>query len=633
MLRAFPITVRLSEAKRPNRLGITAKFVGGARSRNGSEPILTTMKQPPTKTELRRPWRRWVAIVAMLCSFGSRHSRWFAMGAFSALWVVGLRLVLPWPLRALMEPSLAEASRRSAGLLGLVPAGWDPAMTMSGLFLVIILLLGLMDYAERLFFARFAIGSIRDLRADAFRKARATEGLRAEGGSGDLVARLIGDTARLKAGLKGFLVHVATNGALFLGVTLIALWIDGTMGLIFVATVVSVGLATLLGARSMYVSALKFRTKEGKLADFIQDSWDNQTLSDFAEVNESSGHHEAALTQIQGRTTCFAHVILGLGIVSSLAYGANAVANETLPAGDLLILAMYALMIRSPIIQLSRQGSRTGKILACGDRLARLVTSDTNEDDAPIAALGDAIRLEGVRVVARRAKHRVRRLGPIDLEISAGERIAILGKPGSGKSTLLELLAGAENAQAGKVSWDGIDVSTRSAMLQSSGETSLLSGSPSWAPRRIRELLGVEGNEIEAATRNLLRICGATSLMERLPENLYAKLESSALSVRERLAVALAVMIRSTASVWLLDDPVASLEKRKAVKVLKKVLRAGSGATVVVAMSRPVGLKKFERVIEMRRGRVVFDGTPTDWRAARGQKKAETDSSEAVSQG
>jgi len=251
----------------------------------------------------------------------------------------------------------------------------------------------------------------------------------------------------------------------------------------------------------------------------------------------------------------------------------------------------------------------------------------------PIAPLRDSIRLEGVRVVTRRAKRRIRRLGPIDLKISAGERVAVLGKPGSGKSTLLELIAGAENAQAGKVFWDDTDVSNRSAMLQSSGETSLLSGSPSWAPRRIRELLQVEGDKIETATRKLLRTCGANSLLERLPENLDAKLESAALSVRERLAVALAVMVHGTASVWLLDDPVATLEKQKAVKVLKRVFKASSGATVVVAMSRPVRLKKFTRVIEMRRGRVVFDGSPTDWRAARGQKKAENGTSEAVSQG
>ncbi len=632
MLRALPITLPLSEAEEEGRSDLSPDPCQDTDSANGSGPTFTTMNQPPTKTELRRPWRRWAAIVSMLCSFGSRHFRSFAMGASCAFLVVGLRLILPWPLRALIEPSLAKAATRSQGLLGLVPEGWDPAMTMSGLFLVIILLLGLMDYAARLFLARFSIGTIRDLRADAFRKARGTEGLRVEGGSGDLVARLVGDTARLKAGLKGFLVHVATNGALFIGVTLIALWIDRPMGMIFVATVVLVGLVTLLGARSMYASALKFRTKEGKLAGFIQDSFDNQTLSDFANVNESSGHHEAALTQIQGRTTWFAHIILGVGIVSVLAYGATAVGNDQLPPGDLLILSMYALMIRAPIVQLSRQGSRTGKILACGDRLAQLVTSDPSKTGEAIAPLSDSIRLEGVRVSARRAKRRVRRLGPIDLKITAGERIAVLGKPGSGKSTLLELLAGSETSQGGKIFWDDRDVSDRSAMLQSSGETSLLSGAPSWAPRRIRELLEVTENEIGISTRKLLRICGATSLLERLPEDLDAKLESTNLSARERFAVALAVMVRGTASVWLLDDPVAMLEKRKANKVLKRILRASSRATVIISMSRPVKLKKFNRVVEMRRGRVVFDGTPTDWRAAQKDKKAKTGSSNTVSQ-
>jgi len=594
------------------------------------------MNRPPTKSELRNPWKRWFHIAAILWSFGTRHRRWFVSGAISALGVVGLRLILPWPLKALIEPSLKKAVTKSHGLLLLVPDGWNPAITMGAVFLGAILFLGLFDYIERLCFARFSIGAIRDLRAKAFRKARQIGGLQDASGSGDLVARLIGDTARLKAGLKGFLVHVATNGVNFIGLTLIVLWINTTMGLIFVVTIFLIGLVTLLGARSMYARALKFRTKEGKLADFIQDSWDNQTLTDFAAVNESSGHHEAALTQIQGRTTWCAHVIFGIGIVATIGYGARAVAGKSVDAGDLVVLAMYALSIRKPIVQLARQGTRTGKILACGDRLARLLTSSGDSCSSTLAPLRNSIRLRGVRVTARRAKKNIRRLGPIDLNIGAGKHIVVLGKPGSGKSTLLELLAGTQPLRAGTMYWDAVDVSSDPAQLQSSGETSLLPVAPSWAPRRIRELLGTKEGRISDVTRKVLRGCGATSLLERLPENVDTKIESATLSARERVAVALVVMLRGTSSVWLLDDPVSTLEKNNANKVLKKLLKARADTTVVVTMSRPVAMKKFDRVIEMRRGRILFDGTPAQWKTdcqrRAIEKEAKSNPSSAVSQ-
>lgn len=590
---------------------------------------------PQSQRRRRSMTSRWIRILRAIGPFGRRHRRPFVLGALAALFVVAIRLVLPWPLRALMEPWLGESAGRATGLLALFPTSVNPALAMGGLFLFLVLSLGFVDYLARLNFARFAIGTIRDLRAEAFRRAVHVESQSRAMGSGDLVARLIGDTARIKAGLKGFLIHVVTNGVMFAGVTGVLLWIDFAIGMIFVAAGVLVAISTSWGACAMFHRALKYRNKEGQLADHIHETWqDEGAMSAFGEVNDSSGRHEAALTSVQGAATWAAHIILGVAVVAALWVGTNAVAAGRVAAGDLLVVMMYALMIRAPIVQLARQGTRTGKILACGHRLERLLGNGSDVDQVAVRPLRQELRLEGARLATRRAGKRIRRLGPIDLRIPAGQHVAIIGKAGSGKTTLLELIAGMHSLRDGRLVWDGQDVSRAGAEALSE-EVAFLPHSPTWSRRRVSEMLETRNDTLDEVTLKLLRWCGAKSLLKRLPEGMATKLGSAELSPRERSALALACVVRGEQSLWLLDDPVNIRKKSKARKLIKRILMTKPEVTKVVTLSRPIKLKKFDRVIVMKRGRVAFDGTPQQWRAglAERQRASATPKAEEASIG
>lgn len=327
------------------------------------------------KTRARRKSfrTRAASVVRALRPFARRHRGPFVLGSVSALGVVLLRVALPWPLRAVMKPWMSGADDGAAGALGSLAQGLPPVVLMAALLLVVMVALGMADHFQRWNYARFAIGFVRDVRAEVLRRAVAAGPGARELGSGDFVARLIGDTARLKAGLKGFLVHVATNGAMFVGVTAILLWMDPGIGAIFAAAGVVVGTATWWGAAITFRRALRYRKKEGKLADRIDEAWKGEALESSLKINRTSGRYEATLTKIQGRFTWLAHSALGTAILGGAVAGSRAVDAGRIEAGDLFVVLVYALMLRAPIVQLTRQGVRTGKILACGHRLKRLL--------------------------------------------------------------------------------------------------------------------------------------------------------------------------------------------------------------------------------------------------------------------
>ncbi len=320
--------------------------------------------------------KAWAAIRGLV-SFMPRHRNWFIKGSLAALVTVSARLALPWPLRAIVDRWIefgapgAEATDRG-GMIALVPASLDPGFAMGVVFLLIILTLGLFDFIERFCFAQFSIAVVRDLRAKSYRAAIRLRG--SVDRSGDMVARLIGDTARVKTGLQGFLVHVATNGLVFLGVTIILFFIDIYLGAIFAVAGLATAAVAVLAANHMFLATLRHRKKEGQLAEQIRKVLrPKRAKRKFAKINKSSGRHEAGQTRIQGTATFAAHGIFGLAVLAALWVGVRGIETGRTSPGDIILFMMYALLMRAPVVQLARQGARTGKILGATYRVVQVL--------------------------------------------------------------------------------------------------------------------------------------------------------------------------------------------------------------------------------------------------------------------
>lgn len=317
-----------------------------------------------------------VRVARVLAHFGRGHRPAFLRGCLAALLMLGARLATPWPAHALMHYwKLGDDARAHAS----APPVLDPSLALGLAFLGLLAALGLADALLRLQFAKFSIGTVRDMRAAAMRAAldaAASHGAR----PGDLVARLVGDTARVKAGLKGFLVHVAPNGALYVGVTVILMFLNVRLGLVFGLAGLGTALVTIMGARAMYRKAKKYRRKEGKLADQIDARIrDGATAAAFKAANESSGRHEAKLTRIQSLTTWSTYVVYGLAVLGAIWIGTREIAAGALETRDMVLFLMYALIIRGPTVRLARQGSRLGKTVATASRVVKILYREPDD--------------------------------------------------------------------------------------------------------------------------------------------------------------------------------------------------------------------------------------------------------------
>jgi energy-coupling factor transport system ATP-binding protein len=204
-------------------------------------------------------------------------------------------------------------------------------------------------------------------------------------------------------------------------------------------------------------------------------------------------------------------------------------------------------------------------------------------------------------------------LAGIDLEIAAGEIVAILGSNGSGKSTLARLLAGLLPAPRGAVGLGGRDPAAIPRR-----EAGRLAGFVFQNPDH---QIFAETVAAEVAFGPRLQGLGAAELEERVAQALDAVgledrrgADPFLLSKGERQRVAVASVLATRPEVLILDEPTTGLDRHEVDEMMALVrrLNAAGHTVVMITHAMHVAAEQARRVVVMAGGRIVGDGPPEE---------------------
>ncbi|MFO7589518.1 MAG: ATP-binding cassette domain-containing protein [Acidimicrobiia bacterium] len=231
--------------------------------------------------------------------------------------------------------------------------------------------------------------------------------------------------------------------------------------------------------------------------------------------------------------------------------------------------------------------------LTVRDARARAIAAPPDLPSAPVETAptpGD-VRARAEGLVVELGGRRV--LDGLDVSLSAGEVVALLGRNGAGKTTLLRALAGMTRASGGR-----LDVRSTVAYVPQDPSALLFSAT---VRREVAETLRLLGRPDAAAVDRWLDRLGITALADRHPRSL---------SGGERQRVAIAAVAVGGADVLLLDEPTRGMDASSRYALERAVAEhaAAGGAVVLATHDVELAARCATRVLVLGDGDVVADG-------------------------
>jgi ABC-type transport system involved in cytochrome bd biosynthesis fused ATPase/permease subunit len=285
----------------------------------------------------------------------------------------------------------------------------------------------------------------------------------------------------------------------------------------------------------------------------------------------------------------------------------SAVTGSTTATGTYLVLLLASESFR-PVRDLAREWHAGYLGVSAADGLAALRTaepavSDTGETPAhwttPPEVRFDNVRFtyDGTRAPA---------LDGVSFSAQAGRTTAIVGPSGAGKSTLLALLLRHHDPQEGRITLDGRPTaeytldSLRQGIAVVSQETYLFHASIADNLRLARP--GATDDDLTRAAR----VAGVHDEIAALPDGYATVLgeRGATLSGGQRQRLALARALLADAPVLVLDEATSAVDERREADILRELMNAASGRTVLVVAHRLAAVRHADRIVVLDEGRV-----------------------------
>ena len=493
--------------------------------------------------------------------------------------------------------------------------------------LVLMALIGLLcSFTAQYFAARAAIGTSTGLRHELMAHIQSLSFSELDTlGVSTLITRMTSDVNQVQNGLNMFLRLFLRSPFIVAGAMIAAFTIDTQIALIFLA---AIPVLAVIVFGIMRITSPMYKTVQSRLDAVTGATRENLSgvrvvrafgredaeEENFVQQNGSLNAMQLKVGRIAALMNPLTYVVVNLGIIGILYFGANKIGSGALLSGDVVALVNYMSQILVELVKLANLVVLLTRAIASMGRVSQVLDTPSTMafPEKPVSAdAASDVAVAFDHVSLRYQGAGAESLSNVTFTAKKGQTIGVIGGTGSGKTTLVSLIPRFYDATKGQVTLLGQPITAYSKAELNRHVAVVMQKAQLFKGTIRSNLLWGNENATDEELWHALSIAQSEDFVRQKPDKLDDPVEQGGRNLsggqRQRLTIARALV--GHPDILILDDSASALDYATDAALRKALRTLPAETTLFIVSQRTSSLRHADQIIVLDDGHVVGIGT------------------------
>ena len=441
--------------------------------------------------------------------------------------------------------------------------------------------------------------------------------------TGELISRIINDVSMLQGSVSHALIHLLRDLFSVIGLLGVIFYMDWRLALVSLIFLPMAAVPIITFGKKFRRISTNYQTRIGEATSHLHETIAGMRIvkafcmEPFEKTRFARKMQEIMdILMSETKYRCLAHPLVeflgGIGMALIIWFGGVQVLQGNSTPGTFMSFLTALIMLYEPVKGVSKLNSTFQQGIASATRIFALLDVRPDIRESPGAAelppFGNRIELKDVCFSYETGQQVLKHL---NLRVNRGEVLAVVGPSGGGKTTLANLIPRFYDISEGALLIDGIDI--RGVTLHSlRRQLALVTQQTILFNDTVRNNIAYgRGDCPEAEIIEAARAAYALDFIQELPQGLDTVIGESGARLsggqQQRLSIARALL--KDAPILILDEATSSLDTESEREVQRALENLMQNRTTIVIAHRLSTIKNADRIIVLKEGQLVEEGT------------------------
>lgn len=448
---------------------------------------------------------------------------------------------------------------------------------------------------------------------------------------GDIMSRMTNDIENVSGTISQSFSSLVSGFLTILGTVAMMLWLCPSLTLLSCATVILTVTATKFLSSAMRRFYRRRQVLLGDLNSTVEEmvtgyktvvaySREDAVLKDFSKTSDELTRVGIMAEILGGSMGPVMNVINNISFVIIAAFGGYFAINGTITIGVISAFIIYAKQFGRPIDELAQIYGQIQTAIAGAERVFAIMEqpSEDKSGENSIDSSRGVITFRNVNFSYVEGK---RVLHDFNLEVSAGQKVALVGSTGSGKTTVVNLLMRFYDVDSGEILIDGVNIRDIACDNLRRNTAIVLQDTVLFADTIEHNLKYANDNITDEEMEEAAKLCHCHNMITRMQSGYQTLLAQSGynLSQGQRQLLSIARAFLAKPKILILDEATSSVDTRTEKHIQDAMVRLMENRTSLIIAHRLSTIQDADCIVVMDQGRIVETGNHEQLLAQKGR--------------